>query len=408
MKRSKKFSGISAIGLVFVVTGLILLFILFALNIYQKWTYESKTLLTYCAFFIILGTILINPLRVIIKRRLECETVTNLLLSILVFIYLLFLIEIVSFFLILNNETPINTFFLFEQEKSFPFGYFYEYNDILGYHGRPNASLNESFTSRILPNSTIYNVTYTLDKFGRRITKEKGNNSHLILFGCSSAFGDGVENNETLANYLSEMTERQVYNYAFSGYGTQHMLAHLEREDFTNEISNKKGIAIYVFISHHIRRVIGDMEVYNAWGRTMPYYYLDKNEVRRKGSFATGRWLISSIYVLLGKSYFFKYFKINLPFPNEKHTYLTFKLIEKSKKIYESRFNGTFYVLIYPGGENAPFAKLLKENSINALMYDFPNITSYMIPENGHPSAEFNKILAERIAKDIKHWDSVK
>lgn len=67
----------------------------------------------------------------------------------------------------------------------------------------------------------IWNHSFSTDQYGRRIINQKyfQNNSHLILFGGSVAFGVGLEDNETLQYFLSEnLTEYDLYNYAVWGH----------------------------------------------------------------------------------------------------------------------------------------------------------------------------------------------
>jgi len=274
-------------------------------------------------------------------------------------------------------------------------------SEILGSVPLPNTTTNLIIDIRGKP---LNNKSYTIDEYGRRFIEEKPGRPHLIFFGGSFVFGYGLHDNETLPYFLSEYTDYSVYNYAFSGYGTQQMLAHLERGDFCDEISVKEGYAIYVFIDHHIRRLIGDMRLVNMWAGTYPYYYLDGDEVRRDGSFSTGREGLTNFYRLLWTSNFLRLIGFNLPPESSDNTYFAFKVIEKSRDIYESKFNGTFYVLIHPVSNeywDIDYLKeLLEESNIDVLEYPIVYSEEYEI-EDGHPNAKFNRILAQLIAEDL-------
>lgn len=364
--------------------------------------------------FLFLGYVFIKE-NMLIIRLIKSKPLKNVLTSVVSIILIIFIIEVTCYSLLLfkqqRDSSELTRIKYNDAFYTIYKGTFYtKYNDsftiqddIFGHRGIPNE------TSKVLKfynNGTlIYNVTYTLDEFGRRKSEEKANKPHLILFGGSATFGGGLEDNETLSYFLSELTDYAVYNYGVSGYGTQHMLANLERDDFSREIPAKEGVAIYVYIDHHIRRVIGDMKVSGYdWGIEMPYYYLDKNnQIIRDGFFTTGRPVITRIYRILSKSIFFKY--INLPTANKKHVYLTFKIIEKSRDIYKSKFNGTFYVLIHPesndGEESKYLMELLKKNNIGVLSYPIEYGSQYFIPGDGHPNLELNKILAPMIVNDL-------
>ncbi len=276
----------------------------------------------------------------------------------------------------------------------------------LGFRGIPNLIQN---VLKMYDNgSIIYNVTYSIDEFGRRKNEHK-EGPPLILFGGSFVFGAGLEDNETLNYYLTNFTKFDVYNYGLGGYGTHQMLTQLEQQNFTKEINKTGGKAIYIFIPDHIRRTIGDMYWSYRYQWKQPYYKLNKNnELQRKGSFKTGRPITTKIYKTLRKSNIIKYYNINLPPKRKTHTYLTYKIIEKSKEIYEEKFNGTFYVLIHPliteKKESKELKKLLTENNINILEYNLPTknyYEEYRISGDGHPNAKLNKKLAQKIAKTI-------
>ncbi|MBL7051365.1 hypothetical protein ISS04_04380 [Candidatus Woesearchaeota archaeon] len=285
-------------------------------------------------------------------------------------------------------------------------------NKEMGYAAIPSISVR---MAKLVGDKLVYNATYSVDDKGRRVNQHN-NQEPLILFGGSFVSGDGLEDNETLNHYLSEFQTYDVYNYAFSGYGTQHTLAHLEREDIFSEINKTGGVAIYIFIPNHIKRVIGDM-FWSYTSSVSPYYYLEDEEVIRKGSFETGRPLTTKFYKTLMFSNIIKFLDIHgegIPRHKKKHTYLTFKIIEKSKKIYEEKFDGKFYVFFHPlehnlANYNTIFAvelkEMLQEHNISFLEFDLVNQGNYEefhIPNDPHPNTKLNKILAEKIILELE------
>lgn len=269
----------------------------------------------------------------------------------------------------------------------------------------------------------IFNVTYTYDELGRRCSGENSGEKHLILFGGSYTFGHGLEDNKTLPFYLSEFTNYTVYNYAGNGYGPQQMLGHLEREEFPDEFPERDGKAIYVFIYHHIYRIRGDAYLFSAgkWADRVPYYYLDENdELKRRGTIKSEQPFLVFLFDLIYSSNTFKY--LYYPeFPSfawnyNESRYLTFRIIKKSKEIYESKFNGTFYVVFHPSqtgslldemelaenGDLNTFYGLLTENGIPILYYPIGYSEKDKIPYDGHPTGEFNERFAKAVADDLE------
>ncbi len=334
-----------------------------------------------------------------IRKLLSNKNIQNIFLLIMIIILTILIIETTFYFLNKESETKRiikgnHKYIQFDQER--------------GYKGIPNITTNRAIY--FSNGTTIYNVTYSIDEFGRRKNKHT-EEPPLILFGGSYTFGEGVEDNETLNYHLTNLTNYDLYNYGLPGTGTQHMLALLEDDNFAEEINKTGGKAIYIFIPNHIRRVIGNLYIHKKWyaGWTFPYYKLDKNlKLERKGNFKTGKPITTTIYQILARSQLIKYYKIDLPKHKEKHTYLTYKIIEKSKEIYEEKFNGTFYVLIHPihndNIKSLELKELLQENNINILEYNLTHTNirkEYKIKGDGHPNAKSNKELAKNIAESL-------
>lgn len=98
----------------------------------------------------------------------------------------------------------------------------------LGFQPRPGVH-----TSRKLVTDTgevIYDVVYTIDEDGFRAMPEAvGKSPQVNLFGGSFAFGEGLNDDETLAHFLLESLRVGVKSYAVHGYGMHQALAILQR-----------------------------------------------------------------------------------------------------------------------------------------------------------------------------------
>ena len=296
--------------------------------------------------------------------------------------------------------------------KNVTHGY-YQDDYILGY--KPGANI-EALASMTNQGETIYEVTYSIDAYCRRITPVENRtdrNRYAIFFGGSYTFGEGVENNQTLPAYFSNVSSSYMpYNYGFHGYGPHHMLAKLIAVNLETEIQEKTGILIYLYLPDHINRVIGSMHVYNTWGKSCPYYTIDaQNNLIRKESFFYGRPYISMFYDLLGRSNFIKYFKINFPLRlSDRHYRLTTKVIEESRKEFQKQFeNDHFYVVLYPSEvktrENARrIIPYFEKANIKYLDYTDlfdPGSEEFTIKSDGHPTPKAYEILAKKLSQDV-------
>jgi hypothetical protein len=99
-------------------------------------------------------------------------------------------------------------------------------------------------------NQTVYDVNYTIDNNWKRVTPDfdSSRSKYALFFGCSIAFGEGLNDNQTFPYYFQESTkEYNSYNFGYSGYGTNHMLARMDFQNLTQQVKEKDGAAFYVF-----------------------------------------------------------------------------------------------------------------------------------------------------------------
>lgn len=343
------------------------------------------------------------------KKRVELKKSLKLLtLTIIIFIILL---ESISFLTLNNSKDYFN-----EEKDTIMSNYnHFDKDDYMGYTLKKN--FQNIVSKSYLNGSIIYNVTYLTDKYRRRTINEEydNNNPHIILFGGSYAFGEGLNDDETLQYYLDKnMRDYNIYNYAFSGYGPQHMLALLEKRNLSKEVHSNSGIAIYVFLPFHIKRTIGSS--YSRWIYDSPYYLLDEDNILAKsGSFNSDRKVISAIYMIYGiikeRSNFLRL--INLEFPlitTDYHITLNKEILKKSKMLYEKQFNGTLYLLVHPlnsytrSKQSTKLLEELRKEGLIILDYNISDRNEYKIsiPGDYHPNGELNKILSKKLSDDLK------
>jgi hypothetical protein len=287
---------------------------------------------------------------------------------------------------------------------------FFQPDELLGYKPRTHARVD---SVKKLGDELVYSVVYSIDAFGRRITPAENldrRNRFILFFGDSFVFGEGVQDHETLPFYVSEMAPSyRVYNYGFSGYGPQQMLAKLQSDDLAQEVAATEGLVIYVFIDAHVERAIGSMYVYNTWGDRMPYYVSDwQGNLVRKGNFTTGRPLLSTLYWGLGQSEFAKYYQINIPRLTSSHYYRTAQIIAAARNTFQAKYHSDdFYVVIYPdeGDYVEDMIPHFEQFGLKYLNYDERvklNIDEGLaIKGDGHPTGKAHRLVAGWIAADL-------
>jgi len=380
------------------IIGLLaLLLLFFAIELLSKYikkgeNEESLILYLHC----IEAVLWIGFLGFISKK----EFIKNITITICSTLILLLFIDVVFFLIIYFTPSPIH---LHDEGSYFDLTI---PDSALGYKPKPSIKTERIFKDH---GKTIFDAHFTTDQYSRRTypTLNISPDKYAIFFGCSMTFGVTNSDSETIPFYVARKSkEFSCYNYAYPGYGTQQMLANLQRPNFRNEIKEGKGIGLYMFIDHHLRRVQGDMLITAHWMGDMPYYILKNDSAIRNGTFRKDRWFISAIYSVLGKSSFLKFFKIDIPISIKTKDYeLSTAIIKESRTLYDKQFgNDNFYVVMLPGTDTT-ILKYLDKEKIKYLnyanLYNPGSIGYSFLPYDPHPTPKANKILAEKLSQDI-------
>lgn len=76
----------------------------------------------------------------------------------------------------------------------------------------------------------------------------------VIVFGCSFAYGDQLQENQTFSYKLAKLTKRSVINRAYPSWRVQQMLYQLRKDDYY-KWKNPAKYVVYIFIPDHVRRI---------------------------------------------------------------------------------------------------------------------------------------------------------
>jgi len=279
--------------------------------------------------------------------------------------------------------------------------------------GRLYEIFSETKHQMYFGDEILWEKKYTTDQLGRRITGvEEKRKYHLLFFGGSYVFGDGLDDNATLPYLVSQKNSSiHSYNYGNSGSTTSHMYVQLQNFIESDQILEKLGAAIYVYNDFHIDRNIGAMFPISWNEGNAPYLFIDENnELVADGKFYSNRYFTTQLYKLLNNSYTLRYFKVNLPLtsltPRAFFHPLLFKIIKSSFEIYKEKFQSdNFIVLIYPGNTgNEKLIDFLRENNIK--YFDYSKLfdgydLSTLRYNDGHPNLKANELVASTILKDL-------
>lgn len=262
----------------------------------------------------------------------------------------------------------------------------------------------------VVNDSLIYKQYYHIDELGRRITPAVHPDSvyrqFAMITGCSFAFGYGLDEHQTLSYFVDSLTGLRAYNYAVSGYGTQQTLELLKNRNLHAEIEEPNGVLIHLFIDDHLNRLIGSRRLIKLWASHFPYYYLDGEELKRDGSFLTGRTWQTRLYRALSESAFIGLFNIEIPWRiTDAHLQLFATVMKQAEKEFLRQYPaGKFVVVIGPNATLAPRA-LAALTDKNITVLDGSNLldthkAAYKIHwTEGHPSAQYHLEVADTLVQ---------
>ena len=323
--------------------------------------------------------------------------------------------DIPTTFLPMTNPAPLSPPLIDKQVVDYSARY------PVGYHETaasgvtvPRAS--SRWRSTIRESSTglpIYDVHLSFDENRRRVTwhDRSRNRFHLLTLGCSFAFGEGVEDDETLASRLARISKDfRAYNLALNAYGPNDLMLRAETADYWDEIAPSGGLAIYVYFWGHVDRVVGKMRDF-GWQQGKPHYALTDGKLRRVGILADAHPLLSLAHGFIAQTEIVRFFHIEYPtLLSADKLDLTAAILQGIKDKYLERFpEGKFVVLLYPTifaeGTRAirPF---LDRYQISYLDYTRLPLSRYSNEPvyhrlDGHPNANSYRIIAAQIAKDL-------
>jgi lysophospholipase L1-like esterase len=278
---------------------------------------------------------------------------------------------------------------------------------VLGYG--PNEKMRIA-SRRVKGGAVIYDVLYSRDQAGRRITPDRGDKADtaILLFGCSFTFGEGLNNEETFAWQLGEILGKrfQVFNCGFGGYGPHQMLALVTSGRLDALMRRYEHVyAFYLIIPGHAVRCIG----LSPWDQSGPRYILKNGALKHVGTFnETPEY--NKLYQadkLFARSKVYAHIK-------EAHRtgrvpdYAMETLIAitaKSMQELAARYHAHALTIVWP--KFASIEPLLRNSGIRTLpltgaMPDYTSVPEkYAIPGDGHPNALANTRVAEALAEYI-------
>lgn len=259
--------------------------------------------------------------------------------------------------------------------------------------------------------STAFDIQFSADAFGRRITPQRAlaARRQLALFmGCSLTLGAGVEADQTLPFYFGELAKQyRVLNYGGQGFGPQQTLVRLETGLSTDELGPFEGepLMIYTMIPAHVDRAEGSRQVLGTFGRYFPSYSLAPNgQLVFEGTFAAAHPLRTLLARLSTSSALLH----RLPDPRDAgDVELTVRLVLEASRRFHERFRSDRFVVVAYPGDWRPGARLVDRlRSLGVTVLGSQDLfrpdESELRLLDGHPTAASYSRVAEWLFHELE------
>ena len=227
----------------------------------------------------------------------------------------------------------------------------------------------------------------------------------IVIFGCSYAFGQYLNYNQTLSYKLANSLKRSVYNRGISGGSFPHLYMQANSESLYKTIPNTDTV-IYIMIHDHARRMfLNYFDVLDL--HVLPHYSIKNNTFvmdnynNKALNFFNSLYTVKAINHAYADNYFYN------PHNAEKLTDIITLYFTESRKKLEEKWNKklTFHILLYEDWGiryKDLLTKKLKQNgfivtSTNDLTDEDLTSEKYMMQDNYHPTEAAWDLLTPKI-----------
>ena len=259
----------------------------------------------------------------------------------------------------------------------------------------------------------IYDVTYTIDDNGLRRGPDIDSAECVLFFGGSYAFGEGVDDNQTIPWLAGKELNIRTVNYGFHGYGPHQMLANIQQGRVGRTSDCKPIAAIYVLIDDHIFRSAGKA----SWDTDGPEFIINAaGRAEQTGTFSDdqGQWSAFSQKAdsKFAKSIAYQHFVTNRRKFEESDIELLISIVVTAKEALQINNPQLQFMVLhwdYSVGEHTEVIQqaLQAENiAIYPLSHRITDLHSnpkkYRLPVDGHPNPDAQSAAADYVADILR------
>ncbi|MBQ8886077.1 MAG: hypothetical protein IJY61_00055 [Candidatus Gastranaerophilales bacterium] len=224
-------------------------------------------------------------------------------------------------------------------------------------------------------------------EYGRQPVGLEYNKKPIVIFGCSYAYGQGLNSNQTLSYKLSHQAKVPAYSRSHSGWGIQHMLYQVEKPLFYEKVPEPSH-AIYVYIPDHMNRLyFHSFILFDTLIEKFNLRYKEKNgelqEVKHDN------FLFNQIQRLYIINKINQYIVINTPKGSKQYDFALKHFIVAKEKMQEQWKNTKYVVIFYTAKkEDVYLKKKLEENDF--IILDADEMANKNLRDNEYMSRDYH------------------
>jgi hypothetical protein len=223
--------------------------------------------------------------------------------------------------------------------------------------------------------------------------------------GCSYTFGEGLNDDQTLAARVSRELgySANVVNLGIPGHGPHQVLRELETDRLPGVTRPVKHV-IFETIYYHVRRTAGRAR----WDPNGPRYDLDGDSVIYRGPFRSR--LAGGLISLSAKSALMRYFYDRVRFGprfNDRELEVYGRIIERSARLAREKL-GADFTIIYWDDSGAAAEKVLarlRKTGLPLILVSSiiprKDWDQYLFAGDKHPNARANEVLGRYVANAL-------
>ncbi|SEO49158.1 hypothetical protein SAMN02990966_02062 [Rhodospirillales bacterium URHD0017] len=269
----------------------------------------------------------------------------------------------------------------------------------------PNRRSRQSLTKDGRP---IYDAFYTTDANGfRTLPPGPAGETPVLMLGDSFNFGVGINDDQTLAFYLRDLSagRLQPVNLAIPGLGIHQVLRQLEIGEPARSGHKKFALALLSIVDDHVSRANGRV----SWLRHSPRYEVETGDrLVLRGTFEhpskfVRNLLAGSRLVALAWN------AISADSEGDRHRFV--RILREIKSKLAAEYGAKLLVLYFSGqtwrgdlaGARDVMVPLLCRANVSFIdVSSLPQVSSgpidhFYIAGDGHPTAQLNRLLASTI-----------